>query len=227
MCNQSNRYQNHDCLLLFTCVQTQSPYRNGENQKSLLKVIIDVDIQLPTNNNRKLAPCKYNAAGVLAVLNFPFMVKHEIIVKLFGTSGCPNQSYGSSKIANTTISFMFKISPVLKYVLPKKCVFFSIIGNSVSDAFLREVGHAISHQITNLNKLSSFLGLDHSHVSKVRGHTTQQEEHVIGLLFCWRETLQESKSVLKLRLTRAGVNFDVLLSNIPGGQTMGMIVPGM
>ena len=41
-----------------------------------------------------------------------------------------------------------------------------------------------------------------------------------GLLFYWRELLHEDKSLLKLRLSRAGVNFDLLLSNIPAGQSV-------
>ena len=78
---------------------------------------------------------------------------------------------------------------------------------------------AISGQITNWQKLVSYLGLSHSDLLEVR---VQDEEQCLQLLRRWRERYREGRALLKMRLVGAGVDFDALLSNMPGGQVQGV-----
>ena len=91
----------------------------------------------------------------------------------------------------------------------------------MSDAFLREVGRAVSQQVKNISKLAKLLSVEElARVSSLRGY---HEDQVTALLFLWRDSLREDKERLRLRLSTAGVNFDLLLSNIPAGQSGGKV----
>ena len=47
-------------------------------------------------------------------------------------------------------------------------------------------------------------------------------DHALGLLYCWRGRTRESKELLRKRLERAGLDFETLTSNMPGGQVQGV-----
>ena len=99
---------------------------------------------------------------------------------------------------------------------------FCPVGSNISDVFLREVGYAITPQISNWQKLTTYLGLSHSDLTDIRAHSTLPEEQTFRLLYRWREKYRENKTLLKIRLQRAGINFESLISNIPAGQTKGV-----
>jgi len=90
----------------------------------------------------------------------------------------------------------------------------------MSDAFLREVGRAVSQQVKNVSKLARYLDVEPSRLSALRGY---HEDQVVALLVLWRDSLHEDKELLRFRLSKAGVNFDLLLSNIPAGQSGGKV----
>lgn len=97
-------------------------------------------------------------------------------------------------------------------------------GQNISDSFLKELSWAISRQISNWQKLVSYLGLSHADLLEVR---VQQgggsaEEQCLQLLRRWRERHREGRALLRMRLMRAGVDFDTLLSSLPGGQVQGV-----
>ena len=102
-------------------------------------------------------------------------------------------------------------------------------GTNISDAFLREIALAIAQSVSNWKKLVTYLGLANSDLLEVRGQSSRPEDHALKLLYRWREKNRESRAILKKRLERGGVDFEVLENSMPGGQVQGVehMVVGM
>lgn len=81
---------------------------------------------------------------------------------------------------------------------------------------------AIASQISNWQKLVTYLGLDHTHLLEVRGQSSRPEVQVVTLLHLWRDKYREGRGILRKRLQRAGLDLESLASSVPGGQVQGV-----
>ena len=98
-------------------------------------------------------------------------------------------------------------------------VSFSPTDQPLSDAFLRDVGKAVAHQTTNLNRIAYYLGLRNPDIVEINQHFRKPEEQVFHMLRLWSRVQGRERRTLKIILTKAGIKLDLLTAGASRKQT--------